>query len=296
MDRFESEKNTKAFTITGIVCGVLVFLLLVIAWTPPVNPVPETEDGMEVNLGNSETGLGDEPPLIPGPPADAPEEENIPPKSQEPVVTAETKEPETNDNDKEAPNVTVPKPVKPAPEKKTPPKEKAAPAKPTKTAPVAVQNPTPAPPKPKILYRGGTATGQGGNDADSWNNSRNQGVAGGKGDQGKPGGNPDSDNYNGSGGSGNGGVRISQGLGKRRITKLPSFQDEFSENAKVAVRIKVDQQGRVTEAVYEPRGSTASDASLRSIAISKARQLRFNPTEEGEETESGVIIFNFKVN
>ena len=296
MDRFESEKNAKAFTITGIVCGVIIFLLLVIAWTPPVNPVPETEEGIEVNLGNSETGLGDEPPMIPGPPADAPEEENIPPKSAEPVVTAETKEPETNDDDKEAPNVAIPKPVKPAPEKKTPPKEKAARAKPTKPAPVAVQNPKPAPPKPKILYKGGSSNTQGGNDADSWNNSRNQGIAGGKGDQGKPGGNPDSDSYNGNGGSGNSGVSIQTGLKNRRITRFPSFQDEFNENAKVAVRIKVDNQGRVTEATYEPRGSTASDAGLRSIAISKAKQLRFDVNPDAPDTDMGVIIFNFKVN
>ncbi len=296
MDRFESEKNTKAFTITGIVCGVIVFLLLVIAWTPPVNPVPETEEGMEVNLGNSETGLGDEPPMIPGPPADAQEEENTPPKSQEPVVTAETKEPETNDNDKEAPDVAIPKPVKPAPEKKTPPKEKAAPAKPTKPAPVAVQNPNPAPPKPKILYKGGTAKGQGGNDADSWNNSRNQGIAGGKGDQGKPGGNPDSDSYTGNGGSGNSGVSIRSGLRGRRITRFPSFQDDFNENAKVAVRIKVDNQGRVTEAVYEPRGSTSSERGLLSIALAKAKQLKFDVNPDGPETDIGVIIFNFKVN
>ena len=116
-------------------------------------------------------------------------------------------------------------------------------------------------------------------------------MAGGSGDQGRPGGNPNSDNYSGPGGRGNSGVSISRGLQGRRITGMPSFEDDFNENAKVAVDIKVDGNGKVISATYQPRGSTTSDASMKSIAIRKAMQVKFNSGEES----AGTIVFNFKL-
>jgi len=114
------------------------------------------------------------------------------------------------------------------------------------------------------------------------------------GDQGKAGRNPDSDSYTGSGGSGNSGVSISKGLQGRRISKLPSFQDEFNENAKVAVDIKVDGNGNVISAAFQPRGSTTSDATMRNIALQKAKQIKFSSSAGGEES-LGTIIFNFRL-
>ena len=67
---------------------------------------------MEVNLGNSDEGLGVEAPMIPGPPAAEKEEVDVPPKTQVTPVE-EAKEVETNDNDKEAPEAVIPEPVTP---------------------------------------------------------------------------------------------------------------------------------------------------------------------------------------
>lgn len=294
MSQFESQKNARAGTITGIVCGALLFLTFIISWTPPQPEEPVTEDGMEVNLGNSDEGSGDLQPLMPGPPAAAEEEINTPPRTQL-AETQEVRETETNDNDKEAPDVTVPKPVKPTPAKPDlPKKENTTPVRNPTPRPVVVQNPEPAPPKPKATYKGGDASGPGGNNADGWNNSKGQGTTGGKGDQGKITGKPDADSYTGSGG-GKSGVSISKGLQGRRISRFPSFEDEFNENAKVAVDIRVDQNGNVTSATYQPRGSTTSDAGMREIALRKARSLKFNASADGPETDMGTIIFNFKL-
>jgi len=289
----ETDKNVKAGTYTGIVCGVILALCFLISWTNPLPEVPPVEEGIEVNLGNSDQGLGEEAPMIPGPPAAEEEEINTPPRTQ--IAQADqVKEVETDDTDKEAPEAVIPKPVeKKVESKKIPTKETTV--KNNKPAPQVVNNPTPAPKKPAAVYKGGTATGTGGNDADTWNNSRNQGVAGGKGDQGKAGGNPDSDSYTGNGGTGNSGVSISRGLQGRRISKLPSFEDDFNENAKVAVDVKVDAAGRVVSATYQPRGSTTSDGGMRSIAIQKAKQIKFNPSENGGEESIGTIIFNFRL-
>lgn len=290
---FERVKNIKAGTYTGAIVGILLLLAFMVSWTTPVPDTPVLDEGIEVNLGNSETGLGDEAPMIPGPPAETDLETNAPPKSQLTEASEPTKEVETNDDDKEAPPAVVAKPVNPKPAaKKVPEKDITEKVKKPNTA--IVNNPTPAPKKPIAVYKGGTAKGTGGNDADSWNNSRNQGIAGGTGDQGKPNGNPDSDNYTGNGGTGKSGVSISRGLQGRRISRLPSFEDDFNQNAKIAVDVKVSANGSVISATYQPRGSSTSDAGMRAIALQKARQLKFTEGQNGEES-LGTIIFNFRL-
>jgi hypothetical protein len=151
--------------------------------------------------------------------------------------------------------------------------------------------PTPAPPHPKAVMHGVSGTGTGGNAADDFKPGGNEGVAGGKGDQGAPGGDPNSKNYTG-GGHGNSGVTISRGLGGRRIISTPYFTDEFNENAKVAVEVHVDENGNVTEAEFDQRGSTTSNAEYKAIAKRKAMLVKFN----GGSAESvGTIVFNFKL-
>lgn len=293
MAHTEADKNVKAGTYTGIICGAILMLCFLISWTNPLPEVLPIEEGIEVNLGNSDQGLGEEAPMVPGPPAEQEEEINTPPRTQL-TQAEESKEVETDDNDKEAPVAVVPKPVeKKIESKKIPTKETTV--KNTTPTPQVVNNPAPAPKKPTAVYKGGTASGTGGNDADGFNKSRNQGIAGGTGDQGKPGGNPDSDSFTGSGGTGNSGVAISRGLQGRKIAKLPSFEDDFNENAKVAVDVKVDGTGRVVSATYQPRGSTTSDGGMRSIAIQKAKQIKFTPSESGGEESIGTIIFNFRL-
>jgi outer membrane biosynthesis protein TonB len=293
MQKTDTNKNVKAGTYTGIICGTILMLCFLISWTNPLPEVPPVEEGIEVNLGDSDQGLGDEAPMVPGPPAAAEDEVNTPPKSQL-TQQDESKEVETDDNDKEAPEAVVPKPAAPKPEAKKIPTKETSP-KTTKSAPQVVNTPAPAPKKPAAVYKGGTASGTGGNESDSYNSTRNQGIAGGKGDQGKPGGNPDSDSYTGNGGTGNSGVSISRGLQGRRISKLPSFEDDFNQNAKVAIDVKVDGTGKVVSATYQPKGSTTSDAGMRSIAIQKARQIKFTPSASGGEESIGTIIFNFRL-
>jgi hypothetical protein len=164
-------------------------------------------------------------------------------------------------------------------------KVKAKPVKQPETTP------TPPKPKPKAIFHGVNGTGTGGNDADDYKPGGNQGIAGGHGDQGKPGGDPNSTNYTG-GGHGNSGVAISRGLAGRHITGYPSFTDDFNENAKVAVDIHVDANGNVTDPEYQPRGSTTSDANMKAIALRKAKQVKFNG---GGDESVGTIIFNFKI-
>ncbi|MEJ7740135.1 MAG: hypothetical protein WKF97_22165 [Chitinophagaceae bacterium] len=288
MTQFESQKNIKAGSYTLIICISLLLIFLFVKWTVPTFPQPAIEEGLEVNLGSSDAGLGTDQPYEPGTPAPREQVKYTPPQ---PTVSenADVKDVDTDDSEEDAPVVKKPPVVKPDATKI--PEKEVVKDKPVKMI-EPVTNPVPPAPKPKAVFKGSAGTGTGGNDADSYKRGGNEGVAGGKGDQGKPGGDPNSKNYEGSGGRGNSPVSISRGLQGRRITGLPSFEDEFNENAKVAMDIKVDENGKVVSAVYQPRGSTTSAASLKAIAARKAMQIKFNP---GSEESMGTIVFNFRL-
>ncbi len=286
-DNFESKKNTKAGGYTAGICAGLLIIFLFVKWTLPVTPPEPEEEGIEVNLGNSDFGLGEDQPMSPERPAPSEARPAYTPPKASPVAAEPVKDIETDDKDEDAPEIVKPPVTKPNATKAP---EKVIAEKPV-TKPAPVTNPTPPAPKPKAVFKGVSGDGKGGNESDSYKKGGNQGVAGGAGDQGKPGGNPDSKNYEG-GGRGTGGVTVSRGLQGRRITGVPLFEDEFNENAKVAMDIKVDENGKVISATYQPRGSTTSDPSMKEIARRKALQVRFN---DGDGEAAGTIIFNFRL-
>lgn len=274
---FEKEKNIKAGLITAVICLLLFCIFFFLTWELPQIPTPSFGEGIEVNLGNSETGFGTEPPQVPGEAAtETDNTKTTPPAQVEASKPIQTDANETN----EAAAVST----------KTVKKEAV-------TTP-----PVPTPPKPKAVFGGGTSTTTSGNNADSYNGKTDQGIAGGKGDQGKTNGNPNSDSYTGNGGNGTGGpagagggasIRSGSGLDGRRITKLPSFEDDFNENAKVAVDIVVNDNGQVISATVNPRGTTTTNAGIRNIAIKKAKMLRLNAGTDPEQ--KGTIVFSFKI-
>jgi hypothetical protein len=284
---FEGRKNRKAGLYTLLICGGLLLLLFLVSWNLPFNPPAPVEEGLEVNLGNSDQGLGSNQPFLPNDPSKQDQEKYTAPKTV--AATKEAmKDVETDDKDPE-PAPAVKKPPVSKPEATKIPVKDLSVKTPKKAVQTAV-NPTPAPPKPKAVFHGVNGDGSGGNDADHFKPGGNQGIAGGKGDQGRPGGDPNSTNYIG-GGHGNG-IAIARGLQGRRISSTPSFTDEFNENAKLAVDIRVDAAGNVTSAVYQAKGSTTADANLKAIAIRKAYQVKFN---SGSDESAGTLIFNFKL-
>jgi hypothetical protein len=285
---FNARKNRKAGLYTLLISAVLLLMLFLISWNLPFNPPIPVEEGLEVNLGNSDQGLGTNQPFLPNDPSKQDQEKYIAPKTAASSKEA-LKDVETDDKDPDpAPAIKQPPVTKPEATKIT---EKDLTIKPQRKTIQPALNPTPTPPKPKAVFHGVNGDGTGGNDADHFKPGGNQGIAGGKGDQGKPGGDPNSTNYKG-GGTGNGVAIEKRGLIGRNIVRTPSFTDEFNENAKVAVDIVVDASGTVTSAEYQAKGSTTADASLKAIAIRKAHQVKFN---SGADESSGTLIFNFKL-
>ncbi|MBP6688081.1 MAG: hypothetical protein KA160_09495 [Lacibacter sp.] len=286
MQSADTQKNYKAAAITFVVHAVLLvlFFVITIAMTGPTPP--PAEEGIEVNLGNSDIGFGDVQPLIPDEPAPEaiPETSPTPPQQQIAAAVDETEKELSERDDEDAPEVN--KPAKVTKPTKVVPKDNP-PVATTKPATTTVVNPKPAPPKPKAVYGGGTGTG--GNNSDTYNNSRNQGVAGGTGDQGKAGGNPNSDNYNGNGGTGTGGPKVTSG--NRKIIKYYSFSGDL-EKATIYAVIKVSPEGRGTFVRIGPKSTSVSQAYANAI-VEYLRNIQFDKTAQ----ESTVTVqFNFKVN
>ncbi len=270
---FEKEKNIKAASLTGVITTILFLIFFYVHYSKPIPPEPTIGEGIEVNLGNSETGFGTIAPQSLGKEA-----------SQTQVST-----PRSANNS-----------TQPITNTANPSEEDIAVNNYKKTTKNINNDPTPKPlptPTPKAIFKGAATTAttnKGGNNSDSYNGVLNQGIAGEKGDQGKPNGNPNSDSYNGnaaSGKSGTGGVAIKNGLDGRRITKFPNFEDDFNENAKVAVDITVDQLGNIIAATINPKGTTTTNSTIRNIAIKKAKTLKLNSGTS--EAQTGTLIFSF---
>jgi outer membrane biosynthesis protein TonB len=279
-DLFERQKNQKASAITAGIAGGILLIALLLKWPLPTIPPPVVDEGIEINLGSGDQGFGTDQPKLPGDPAPAQQVAYTPPQAA-PARDEAVKDVETDDKVSDAPVIT--KPANPKPDaKKIDAESKPVKATPATTQPVAA---TPAPPKPKaVLGRTVGGTGNGGNGADSYERGGNQGIAGGTGDQGRPGGNPNGTAYTGA----------PKNFGMRVLSIPPqSFEDDFNQNAKIAVEIQVDESGRITSAVLTSKGSTGTATSeMKNTALRLARQLKMGSSDGGQK---GIVVFDFKV-
>ena len=147
---------------TAIIMALVALVLLSFGYDPPDPPIPE--EGVEVNLGDSDFGSGDDPT-----PANT-TSTYAPPAAQNQVATQQT-EPTPSLNASNNQGNTV--------------------------SPAVTEQPTVEQKEPEInknaLFTGRRNQNSG---------SGSQGVSTGTGDQGKENGTPNSNNYNGNGGSG----------------------------------------------------------------------------------------------
>ena len=89
--------------------------------------------------------------------------------------------------------------------------------------------------------------------------------------------------------------QLDEGLrGRGLVGNLPKPSYPGNVGGKIVIRVTVDQHGKVTNATYEPKGSTSSDQALIAAAISAAKRARF--TESRSFIQGGTITYNFKLN
>jgi hypothetical protein len=262
-------KNIKAASYTLLVLTVLCLLFFFVSWAPPVHDAPEQTEDIEVELGDALEGSseGSQGASASQPPTP---EENI-------SLAPAEKEIATSDVDKEAPAIAKKQTKQVGVVSKKPAVEFK------KTAAAVEATPAP-PPAPKYVYKGvGTNNEvEGKGDKGEGNNVGGTGNKGqGTGDKGD--------------GIGSGGLSIVRGLQGRKISRFPSFTDEFNENAKVAVDVRVDPNGNVIGANIQPRGTTTANSSIKNIALQKAKLLKFSTNADAADEEVGTVVFVFRV-
>lgn len=252
---FEQEKNIKAAVYTVVICFALSLIFFVLKFQEPApKVVPPLPEYMEVNLGNSNTGAGEIPPKSKAAPA--PEQGSNARSAK--VASSNASKINTVSND---------------------PNDEAI--RSGKVNKIAKNNPTPIPAKPKALmgkYVGGN--GAGGNNQDSYNNVKDQGIAGGKGDQGVENG-----SINGKAYTGSGGPFVTKG--DRRVTKTYSFNGDVPP-ATIYAEIEVNPNG-VGRFIQITRGSSSNDSKYKSAIKEYLTKISFNSADH-----SSTVTVKFK--
>ena len=257
IDQEQKNKIISAGT-TALFLGLILVICLAFGYDPPDPPIPE--EGVEVNLGNSDFGFGDNPTPEPRPASTAPR----PAAATEQISTQKTE-------------ATVP-----MYSSDNPAKAKTVNETPTTTKPEPPKEPEI---NPKALFNKN-------NKASGNKNGGSQGVTSGSGNQGKEGGDPNSNRYDGTPGKGGAGFS----LAGRSAKALPSPQGGNNKQGKIVVKIWVDRTGSVTQVSAPEKGSTLTDGALVNQAKAAARKAKFSAKEDAPEVQTGTITYVFQTN
>jgi TonB family protein len=252
--------------------GLLAFAILFGFATPL--PLPE-EEGILINFGTDDFGAGNEEPMY----SEIPEESTPPP--QEAVTPSESTEEIISQDFEEAPVVVEKPQEKPHAEKQ---EEIIAPKEEVKAV-VEEQAPPPEPEPPKVIER---ALYKGRKDTDA---TGSEGVTHGEGNQGSVTGSPDSDNYADGLSTGGGGINFT--LAGRNQVSLPKPEYNADVAGTVVVEIRVNRDGKVTNAVPGVKGSNTLNESLLEAAKKAALKARFNAKSDAAYTQAGTITYHF---
>ncbi len=247
------EDKNRIYGIIGTVSfHVLLLLFFIFVGFKTPLPLPE-EQGVEVNLGNSEDGMGDvQPDQLSENTAAKPTEQSS--SNQEQISTQNTEE-AIHLNEKKKDKVT------PVDNQKENVKENV------KINPIS-------------LFPGKKDGKTGGN----------EGTTGKPGDQGNPFGNPNATNHLGNPGNGGG---PSFSLKGRSSKSLPKPEYNSKEQGTVVVKIWVNNNGEVTRVEAGQRGTTTSDRALWKMAENAALRARFSPDDDAPEDQTGSITYKF---
>lgn len=254
-----TENKNKVISGISTALFLLVVMLVCMAfgYDPPDPPIPE--EGVEVNVGNSDMGLGDNP----MPEASEP--------SSAPRPASATEQLSTQNTESSVPLYSSNKPSTAKQDNETP----------TTTKPET--------PKEPEINKNALFNGSKGNKNNNQNAS-SQGNTSGSGNMGKPDGDPNSNRYDGQ--PGKGGPSFS--LAGRTSKALPSPNKTLNKEGTVVVKIWVDREGTVTKVDAPEKGSTTTDATLVNQAKAAARNAKFSAKADAAELQTGTITYVFR--
>lgn len=266
----EENNYPKALAISTGIMAILLALSFFIAIGTFKPEIEAGMGGMVVNYGTSVEGMGTDYTSIEEPSADPNANKQAPDKVVVTKPTPQTSTAQTSDKDIVTQNTEEAVSIKTKSTKST-------------STPVATATES-KPAQPTInqnaLYKGKANKGTGGGD----------GTGATPGNQGSVNGDPNAPNY-GEGGSGFGETPMEL----RKFIDLVLPQDDGQQTGKVAVRIKVDRNGKVLEATPGVKGTTLNDRQIWQKCKDAVMNARVAKSESGAESQMKVVIFYFKV-
>ncbi len=311
------KKYNKHGVIGSLIFHLLVLVLLIFFG---LKTIPQQEEGILVNLGNVQTGLGEieppkattqpaasEPQTTPPPPT--PQEKSVP-KTEETVKTqdfdeapeiksAEQKKKEEEDRLKKQKEEQERKIQE---EKERQEREEAeriakAEAEAKRKAEAEKKAREEAERKKReeeqrIAKEASNTVGSAFGKSNS--NSTSEGDAGGSGNQGYVTGDPNSKNRTGSG-LGNSGSGFDL-TGRSLVGSLPQPSYSIQEEGIVVVQVTVNKYGQVVSAEYQLKGSTTQNSTLKKAAIDAAKKAKFNSDPNAAAFQKGTITYHFVLN
>ena len=288
---------------TLVTHGVILIFLLYFGILITKPATPPFEEGILVNFGDSETGLGLEEPA-PGerepsvkPIESASEKVVLPPPPAKKVSAADDDPIVTQDVEK---TVAVKTPKKKVVEKvidhekqRLAEEERLQKAEQLRQQKEEQQRLAQAAAEQRkigeINSRAKNVFGGGGKGSPD-SKSTSQGITYGTGNQGVPQGSANAERYGPGGGIGNG---VSFSLDGRTSQSLPKPRYPGNEEGVVVVQVTVNKSGQVTKAEAGVRGSNTADPELISAAKKAALQAKFNVDNNAPAYQTGTITYRF---
>lgn len=296
MPFLDTRHKKKSFTLTTILLSVLLLLLFYIGLTY-MEPPPE--NGITVNFGTMEFGMGEVQPTEPVSPRqqepepvdEIPEEapaESTPEPVEEEAQTDQPSEKVLTRESEESIRIRQEEEAKRKAEEATrQAREEAARIEREKQeAEERARQEREAKKKELDALMGGLSNAQG--QAEGSEGDDNQ-----AGEKGNPKGDPYASTYYGSPGSGSG--TGGYGLGNRSLRSRETFEQECNQAGRVVVQIEVDRNGKVIKATPGVKGTTNNDPCLLEPARKTALSYRWNPDNKAPERQTGFVVVNFKL-
>jgi outer membrane biosynthesis protein TonB len=297
MSFLNTRHKKKSFTLTTALLSALLLLLFYIGLTyldPPI------ENGISVNFGTMDFGMGDKQPMkkIKSEPLNIPEPPNV---QEEEASEAVPEEVEEKVVEKEQPAEKVltqesEESIKIKQQEEAKRKAEATAKKAKAEADRIAREKREAEEQKRkeqeakkaeldklmggLNKSDGTATGSEGDDNRP-------------GDKGQPDGDPYATSYYGSPGSGSG--TGGYGLSGRSLVSKGKVQQECNQEGRVVVKITVDRNGQVISATPGVKGTTNNDPCLLEPARKTAFMHKWNLDSNAPSQQVGFVVVNFKL-
>ena len=297
MSFLDTRHKKKSFTLTTALLSVLLLLLFYIGLTYMDPPI---ENGISVNFGVMEFGMGDEQPKekIRSEPLDIPEPPNVQEEEVQEAVPEEVQE-EVVEKEQPAEKVLTQESeesIKIKQQQEAKRKADAAVKKAKAEADRIAREKQEAEEQKRKEQEAKKAELDklmGGLNKSDGSATGSEGDDNTPGDKGQPYGDPYASSYYGGPGSGSGGVGY--GLNGRGTPTRKIFKQDCNEAGMVVVRIEVDRNGNVTKAEPGVRGTMNNATCLLEPAKRIALSHKWRPDSKAPPIQVGFVSVNFKL-